>query len=206
MAKASSRLPLPLLDRDEHIVRQQECRMKWDTARGEDAQRGILYLTDQRLIFEGNIGGLLSKKYVLSFEEKLEAIQNVSIASSILGVTISRSGVGVGTRGIMVESSKGLRTFVGIDEPQPWLDSVIEKVHARRDKIEEMSKKEDEQRRIDEDRRHTQEVELRRASAQREVVKEVQRQELVMVPCGYCSNLMPENSLFCPNCGAKRKT
>jgi len=34
--------------------------------------------------------------------------------------------------------------------------------------------------------------------------KEVVR-EVVLVPCQYCGSLMPQNSLFCPNCGARRK-
>jgi len=177
--------------------------MKWDTSRGEDTQGGVLYLTDHRLIFEGNIGGRLSKKFVIAFEEKLEDIHNVSIASSILGVSLSRSGVALGTRGITVESSQGLRTFVGIDQPQLWLDSVMEKVHARREHIEDMLRKEEEQRRIEDEKQFTREVELKRASSQREVVKEV-RQEVVMIPCRYCNGLMPDTSLFCPNCGAKR--
>jgi hypothetical protein len=34
----------------------------------------------------------------------------------------------------------------------------------------------------------------------KEVVKEV-----VLIPCLYCSGLMPQTSIFCPNCGARRK-
>jgi hypothetical protein len=36
------------------------------------------------------------------------------------------------------------------------------------------------------------------------VTKEVVR-EVVLIPCSYCSGLMPQTSTFCPNCGAKRK-
>ena len=36
------------------------------------------------------------------------------------------------------------------------------------------------------------------------VVKEVTR-EVVLIPCAYCSGLMPQTSVFCPNCGARRK-
>jgi hypothetical protein len=35
--------------------------------------------------------------------------------------------------------------------------------------------------------------------------KEVIIKEVVMVNCGYCGGLMPQTSMFCPNCGAKRK-
>jgi hypothetical protein len=37
------------------------------------------------------------------------------------------------------------------------------------------------------------------------IMKEVTR-EVVLVPCAYCGGLMPQTSLFCPNCGARRKT
>ena len=35
--------------------------------------------------------------------------------------------------------------------------------------------------------------------------REVVTREVVMIPCAYCGNLMPQTSTFCPNCGAKRK-
>lgn len=37
------------------------------------------------------------------------------------------------------------------------------------------------------------------------IQKEVITKEIVMLPCGYCGGLMPQTSLFCPNCGGKRK-
>jgi hypothetical protein len=185
------------------VIRQEECKMKWEASRNEDTQGGMLYLTDHRLIFEGNIGGLLSKRFVTAFQEKLEDIHNVSIATSMLGVKLSRSGVGLGNKGIMIESSQGLRTFVGIEVPQLWLDSTMEKIHARREHIEDMLRKEDEQRRIEDEKKFTREVELKWAVSQKEIVKEI-RQEVVMVPCRYCGGLMPDTSSFCMNCGAKR--
>ena len=36
------------------------------------------------------------------------------------------------------------------------------------------------------------------------IMKEVTR-EVVLIPCTYCSGLMPQTSIFCPNCGARRK-
>lgn len=37
------------------------------------------------------------------------------------------------------------------------------------------------------------------------VQKEVITKEVVMVPCQFCGALMPQTSIFCLNCGAKRK-
>ena len=37
------------------------------------------------------------------------------------------------------------------------------------------------------------------------IMKEITR-EVILIQCPYCSGLMPQASLFCPNCGAKRKT
>ena len=36
------------------------------------------------------------------------------------------------------------------------------------------------------------------------ITKEIVR-EVVLVPCAYCSGLMPQTSIFCPNCGARKK-
>ena len=36
------------------------------------------------------------------------------------------------------------------------------------------------------------------------ITKEIVR-EVVLVPCAYCSGLMPQTSTFCPNCGARKK-
>ncbi len=37
------------------------------------------------------------------------------------------------------------------------------------------------------------------------IMKEVER-EIVLVPCSYCGSLMPQTALFCPNCGARKKS
>ena len=34
--------------------------------------------------------------------------------------------------------------------------------------------------------------------------KETIIKEIVMIPCKYCGGLMPQASVFCPNCGARR--
>ncbi|MDH5375083.1 MAG: zinc ribbon domain-containing protein [Candidatus Bathyarchaeota archaeon] len=35
--------------------------------------------------------------------------------------------------------------------------------------------------------------------------KETIVKEVVMIPCKYCGGLMPQTSIYCPHCGAKRK-
>ncbi len=49
-------------------------------------------------------------------------------------------------------------------------------------------------------------IERRQAPQQSsaQVVKEVVK-EVVLIPCSYCGALMPQSSIFCPNCGARRK-
>lgn len=37
------------------------------------------------------------------------------------------------------------------------------------------------------------------------IQKEVITKEVVMLPCDYCGGLMPQTSIFCPNCGASKR-
>jgi hypothetical protein len=46
---------------------------------------------------------------------------------------------------------------------------------------------------------------LRQQTNQTTVTKEITR-EVVLIPCSYCNGLMPQTAIFCPNCGARRKT
>lgn len=41
-------------------------------------------------------------------------------------------------------------------------------------------------------------------SPQAVMSKEIIR-EVVLIPCSYCGGLMPQASIFCPNCGARRR-
>jgi len=52
----------------------------------------------------------------------------------------------------------------------------------------------------------TVEVQVMKPSAAPTIVKEKEIvREVVMIPCAYCGTLMPQTSIFCPNCGARRK-
>jgi len=37
------------------------------------------------------------------------------------------------------------------------------------------------------------------------IQREVITKEVVMIPCNYCKALMPQTSVFCPSCGARRQ-
>jgi hypothetical protein len=39
----------------------------------------------------------------------------------------------------------------------------------------------------------------------KETISKETVREVVLIPCAYCSGLMPQTSTFCPNCGARRK-
>jgi hypothetical protein len=66
-----------------------------------------------------------------------------------------------------------------------------------------MLRRQEEARRVEDERSYAHELELKRAAAEKEIVKEI-REEVVMVPCRYCGSLIADVSLFCSNCGAKR--
>ncbi len=42
-------------------------------------------------------------------------------------------------------------------------------------------------------------------SSKETIVKETIVREVVMIPCPHCQALMPNISLYCPNCGAPKK-
>jgi len=46
---------------------------------------------------------------------------------------------------------------------------------------------------------------LKETTTKETTTKEVVTREVVMIPCEYCGSLMPQTSIFCPNCGARRK-
>ena len=43
------------------------------------------------------------------------------------------------------------------------------------------------------------------ATLREQIVKETVLKEIVMIPCPYCRGLMPQTSVFCPQCGAQRR-
>ena len=48
-------------------------------------------------------------------------------------------------------------------------------------------------------------AQLQNSASEKETREKEIIKEIVMIPCQYCGSLMPQTSLFCNNCGAKRK-
>lgn len=51
----------------------------------------------------------------------------------------------------------------------------------------------------------TKEIEVQVVRAPQVVREKEIVREVVMIPCAYCGSLMPQTSIVCPNCGARRK-
>ncbi len=47
-------------------------------------------------------------------------------------------------------------------------------------------------------------AQLEKSSPEETKEKEIIK-EIVLIPCQYCGSLIPQTSLFCNNCGARRK-
>jgi hypothetical protein len=79
--------------------------------------------------------------------------------------------------------SIGRETYHSVDRYLKWFRWTVMKTRGRRARIAEC------------------EILVAKPTAtQKEIVREV-----VLIPCSYCGGLMPQTSLFCPNCGARRK-
>ena len=82
-------------------------------------------------------------------------------------------------------------TFYSIDNNVKWLVQTILTVRGR-------PRLDTQTREIIVTKRQT--VNPNAPAISKEIIKEV-----VLIPCAYCGGLMPQTSLFCPNCGARRR-
>lgn len=48
-------------------------------------------------------------------------------------------------------------------------------------------------------------AQLEKSSPEKETKEKEIIKEIVLIPCQYCGSLIPQTSLFCNNCGARRK-
>ena len=84
--------------------------------------------------------------------------------------------------------SSGRETYHSVDQNVRWSINAIMKVKDRKS--------------ISSEGRG--EILVAKPSVSNTSTKEVVR-EVVLIQCAYCSGLMPQTSIFCPNCGARRK-
>jgi len=151
-------------------------RDRYVTKDSKDTNSGTLVLTNHRLEWFERTG-FLSKTQRASFEIDLRTIKGITCGGTV-------------NKWVSVTDEESEYIFhlhgVGKKEIEPFRDMIlrqIEKVKATG--MSSMTS--------------TQEVTMT-------VQKEVITKEVVMIPCKYCSGLMPQISVFCPNCGAQRKT
>jgi hypothetical protein len=119
--------------------------------------------------------GFLSKTQRASFEIDLANLKGVTCGGAI-------------HKWISITDSEAEYNFhlrgVGSNEIEPFRDMILRQVQGLKQTVMPM-----------------QGVQVQAIPIQKEVITK----EIVMLPCGYCGGLMPQTSLFCPNCGAKRK-
>jgi len=112
------------------------------------------------------------------------SILDCSFARALKGVT---SGEAL-TKWVSITDDDGEYIFhlkgVGSKEIEPFRDMILRQVQNVRHATQA-----------------TQGVQVQAIPIQKEVIT----REVVMMPCNYCGGLVPQTSLFCPNCGASKK-
>lgn len=138
---------------------------KVHTAKKKEHQKGILALTNQRLLWLQR-RGRIKKSYHLTHHIELSKLSAVSMGGTLFKyVTLSD-----GEDTYQFNLSK-----VGSKEFEYFKDMVLRQK-------EQVS-----------------------TTVVPQASKQVITREVVLIPCNYCKGLMPQTSIFCPNCGAPRK-
>lgn len=119
--------------------------------------------------------GFLSKTQRASFEIDLRNLKGITCGGTINKWVSITDGDG--------EYNFHLRD-VGAKEIEPFRDMVLRQVQNVKQTVTT-----------------TEGVQVQAIPIQKEVIT----REVVMLPCNYCGGLMPQTSLFCPNCGAQKR-
>lgn len=138
-----------------------------------------LYITDQRLIVHKRRGLVFKKDRVIA--ERLEDIDTLSFDEKGM---IPKTGIWpvdrvISKTGILRVNTKTKRLVFEGDPAD--MKEIWQELHKFI-------------------KRPTAPPERVIVTKEKEVIKEV-----VMITCSYCGGLMPQTSVFCPNCGAGRK-
>jgi len=162
------------------VAQQGLIRTNYKTVQSKEVHRGTLVLTNQRLLwFERR--GFLSKTQRASFEIDLRSLKGITCGGTIM-------------KWVSITDTEAESIFhldrVGKKEIEPFRDMILRQV----EKLQA---------------RNFSETQLPPPPpiiiSSSPIQKEVITKEIVMIPCEYCSGLMPQTSFFCPNCGAQRK-
>lgn len=150
---------------------------RYETKQSKEIHSGTLVLTNQRMLwFERR--GFLSKTQRASFEIDLRNLKGLTCGGALV-------------KWVSITDDEAEYIFhlkgVGKKEIEPFRDMILRQVETLKNTVP--------------DAQIVQNVIIGAAPSQKEVITK----EIVMLPCGYCGGLMPQTSLFCPNCGAKRK-
>lgn len=119
--------------------------------------------------------GFLSKTQRASFEIDLRNLKGITCGGAI-------------NKWVSITDGEGEYNFhlrgVGSKEIEPFRDMILRQVQNLKQTVTT-----------------TEGVQVQAIPIQKEVITK----EVVMLPCNYCGGLMPQTSLFCPNCGASKK-
>lgn len=134
------------------------------------------FITNQRAILFATRGMLFKRDHIIS-----RAISEIS------EIAYKEKGL-IKMGHLFIRSEKGNLEFKGKPEVVKEITKLLQ------NKLETVKLKED---------RPLQSVQINVQSPA--LQKEVVTKEIVMIPCEYCQGLMPQTSVFCPNCGAQKK-
>jgi hypothetical protein len=148
------------------------------TVEAKETHSGTLALTSQRLLwFERR--GFLSKTERAAFEIDLRNLSGITCGGTI-------------NKWVSITDNEAECIFhlakVGSKEIEPFRDMILRQV----EKAKTISFN---------GPQIVQNVVIGAPTNQKETITK----EVVMIPCVYCSGLMPQTSVFCPTCGAQRK-
>jgi len=170
-----------------------------------DSQEELIAYTCEECI--GKFPQLKGAKFVVALRLPVNELAN-SVLNSLKMEYYPDS---IFSRGIIVSSANSRETLIEMlhvcseitiksfrfnyDDPAIWIGNKLER-YLKTNIIVRDPKKIDEAK----NKSTAQNSSLNAPTVVREVIKEV-----VLIPCSYCGSLMPQTSVFCPNCGARRK-
>lgn len=119
---------------EELVLKEEKTSVEIETSTGEkiSKQKGDLFLTNQRLVFEAVGGGLLSKKRVTVIDCGLNEIRNVTIEGFLgkklvleLPVRVNPEFQAISASAAAFRDSIECRAKFGVKNPSEWQESIV---------------------------------------------------------------------------------